>query len=183
MPYKFSFHGGCWTQDIHQSEKFLLFFIAGGKEVSFFELLRAKIIKHTKLDDDEKALMTQTNDSHLFQSPYPYVKIFAFHGGFGIAKQFHSFYFKIAEEGSHGDYINIRPFTIAKTGYFFNASGYFVMPAKIKTILDPECDSLQYIDRQSLLPLNILRKMVGVKKNTPRHEDVRQVRRMAARRR
>ncbi len=149
--FEFNFKGGIFRHSAHHSEKFLLYFLAGGKEISFYELRNANILKKGKVMDS-------------YVSPFEVCKIFTAVSGFGIPKRFYSFYFQIKRIDRK---ITIFPFSLDKTGFYFTANGNFLNTTQVKEHLSNNSDSYKFLKIQDPLPVEILRSMITIDYGDP----------------
>lgn len=150
--FNFKFKGGVFRHNKHYSEKFLLYFLAGGKEISFYELRNANILKKN------------SNIADHYKAPFNICKIFLSVAGFGIPRKFYSFYFQIVEKERT---VTIKPFSLDKTGFYFTANGNFLNTTQVKEHLSNNSDSYKFLKIQDPLPVEILRSMITIDYGDP----------------
>lgn len=154
MSYHFHFRGGVFKPNMHLTEKFMLFFVMGGEEVPFYKAVDTGLCVPT----DFGATEFTTNNN--------IVKIFVSRQGFGVSKQFYSFYFRIGEAGKGNNKVKIVPFTPGGTpgfhNYHFEAFGKFLKNTEAAELLDKESFSYKMVTKQGMLPLEVLRKLVTI---------------------
>ena len=152
MALRFKFSGGVTKPTFHQTEKFLLFFVVGGREVPMYQMLRDGLVVKVKEGGDE------------YQTSNNVMKVFVLQSGFGIPKRYHSFYFRLVALPSA--IVTILPFSgVKKDGFFFEGTCKFLSKSQITVLLDKEGESQRFVARQEALPLDTLRSMVRVDKS------------------
>lgn len=160
LAHEFVFHGGVVKPSTHAVEKFLLFFVVGGKEVPFHQLRQDGLIQQVESGKDRFLTGLQVG------------KIFLAQQGFGIPRRYHSFYFHLIEGPS--ELVTILPFAGRKVELKFQGKIRFLNKTQILALLDPSNQSRGFVERQVSLPLDVLKSLISVEKATA--EDVRHVR-------
>uniref|UniRef100_A0A6M3M976 Uncharacterized protein n=1 Tax=viral metagenome TaxID=1070528 RepID=A0A6M3M976_9ZZZZ len=151
MAYQFQYVGGVSKPTMHTSEKFLLFFVLDGREIPFYQL-------------KENGLITQ-----LFWKNPDYTvannvaKLFVGQKGFGIPSLWYSFYIRLVDGA--GPMVTIRPFSGTKSGFFFKARCHFMRQKEILQLLDGKAVSREFVLKQKLMPVEMLKRMVTVDKS------------------
>lgn len=160
---QFKYVGGSRKPTDHTMEKFMLFFVVGGKEMSFHELKKLGYVSHP-LGTDNKGPSPFANVDGLisyaasYTTVYKYIKLFILEQGFGIRKRYVSFYFELSPAGNK---IKIVPFTGEASPFSFEAVGRFLPKEEVKKIVTNE-NSLFFYDRQPKWPREVLRKLITV---------------------
>lgn len=147
MSVRFKFNGGVAKPTFHQMEKFLLFFVVGGREVPLYQMLKNNLV--VKLHEKDIEYQTSNN----------IVKIFVMQSGYGIPKRYYSFYFRLVPPPSPR--ITIKSFS-EKSDFFFSGMGRFLKRQQILDLLTDESGSKRFVARQLPLPLDTLRNLVSV---------------------
>ena len=161
MAFEFQFSGGVRNPTKHTNEKFLLFFVIGGKEVPLYSLLRDSLVLRV-----DEVVQTYTSGNNI-------AKLFIGESGFGLARRFHSFYMRLLDDTAPA--ITIVPFSGADGGWHFKAKVSFLKKREVLSILDASSDSLRFIERQITLPVNTLNSIITVDRSDLRR-GVRHVR-------
>jgi hypothetical protein len=144
----FEYQGGVSRTGPHSQEKFLLFFIVGGKEAPFYVMHRNGLVVQ------KKAGLPGFNVKGAEAA-----KIFVSSQGFGEPTLYFSFYFKFEQEGFPT--IEVRPFT-KKTNYYFKARGRFMKKKETLNLLNEDEVSRKFLERQEMLPVETLRRMISI---------------------
>jgi len=154
MVCKFKWRGGAVKSQQHRLEKFMLFFLVNGNEVPFYQM-------------KENSLVVQVHekDEDYWQCVYPIVKVFVSEQGFGIRKRYYSFYIRM---GNAFPLVTLKPFSVDKTGYFFQAQGSFISNKAAIKLLGEGSESARFVSRQGMLPVDTLRKMITIDKTVLR---------------
>lgn len=155
MRYSFNFIGGVTKYpEKRLASKFLLFHLIPNEEFPdqidekiFFQSLRGGYSIFSK--SDIHAPEHGTN--------YPHFKIFTLTEGFGVQKQFFSFYFKL---DIHERETKILPICEADTRTYFSGKGRFMVDREIKDLLGKESVSYKFYKQQMPLSKSLLRRMV-----------------------
>lgn len=155
MRYNFNFIGGVTKYpEKRLVSKFLLFHLIPNEEYPdqidekiFFQSLREgySILPNSDIFTVEHA----TN--------YPHFKIFTLTEGFGMQKQFFSFYFKL---DIHERETKILPICEADTKTYFSGKGRFMGSKEVKELLGKESMSYRFYKQQMPLSKSLLRRMV-----------------------
>jgi len=172
LRYSFNFIGGVTKYPEKRSvSKFLLFHLlpsfttVGMEEKIFFQSLR------------EGHAIVKKNE--FFEAYDPYFKIFTLTEGFGIQKQFFSFYFKL---DIHERETKILPICEADTKTYFSGKGRFMGDREIKELLGKESASYGFYKQQMPLSKSLLRRMViresdkGIPIISPATSQIRRIR-------
>lgn len=152
--FHFQFQGGVIKPSEHSLEKFLLFFLVGGKtEVPLYQLLRDGLVQRVRDGGDE------------FVTSYDVAKLFVLRKGFGIAPKHYSFYMRLKER--NGAVVQVLPFsgTAGGHGFYFKACCNFLTRTEVLDILPEDIESRIFVERQETLSLDLLEKMVSVDKS------------------
>ena len=183
--FPFTYSGGVYTKDTHKNEKFLLFFISGEKEIPFFQLYKNGIIQHPHEFADlqnSKQLQSIIDCSvpimvpnHSYESPYPHLKLFVYQGGYQTITMMKSFYFKLDSDSPFTT--TIKPFSVDKTGYQFQARGSFIDNEDVRKLFSPGAKALDWLDSVEQLPVETLRSIITVKKDKT-NSRIRQIRKL-----
>ena len=96
MALRFEFSGGIAKPTFHRMEKFLLFFLVGGREVPLYQMLQDNLVVKLKEKGDE------------YQTSNNVLKLFVMQTGYGLPKRYHSFYFRLLAPPN--PVVTIRPF-------------------------------------------------------------------------
>jgi hypothetical protein len=161
VAFEFRFQGGTHKPTEHTLEKFMLFFVVGGDEIPMYQMLRDGLVQRVELEGDR--YVTQHNIAKLFIAQQ----------GFGVQKRFHSFYVTLLDETAPD--VQVLPFSLKKTGFFMNAKMRFLDKEAALALLAENSQSRSFVERQELLPVNLLREMVSVDRSHLK-EGVRAVR-------
>lgn len=152
MRHKFNFIGGVTKYpEKRLASKFLLFHLlpsfttVGMTEMIFFQSLRNGYSIASK------------NDIHKHETNHPYFKIFTLMGGFGVQKQFFSFYFKL---DIHETEIKILPLYDEDSVHSFSGKCRFLNDAEIVELLGEDSVSYNCYKQQISLPGMILKRMI-----------------------
>jgi hypothetical protein len=143
--FTFSFKGGVVKPTEHSNEKFLLFFLVGEQEVPFYQMLREGIANR-KEDGKEE-----------FVTKHQICKLFTSRQGFGIQKQYNSFYIRLDPSQPM---LKILPFSGTATGFYFSGRASLMKRDEVLESLPEKSESRIFFTRQEVLPL--LNKMVMV---------------------
>lgn len=160
MAYRFEFSGGVCKPHVHQLEKFLLFFVVGGREVPLYQMVQEGVVARLSRDTAE------------YQTSNNILKVFVMQSGFGIPKRYHSFYFRLMPEPHALVTIKSFPAVGRKTTcseFYFKGMGRFLNREQVLQLLsDANGDkrSLSFVKNQSPLPVDMLRAMVTVDRST-----------------
>lgn len=156
--YKFQFLGGVQSPQpgIQRTRtvetKFMLFFLVGGEEVPHYQMTRSNLLFKDPGKEDG------------YESLHPTVKLFISCRGFdrnGISL-LHSFFFRMERESGSHKSVLIRPFPESDAPFYFRANGGFLSNKEALELLDEKSISRAYLKRQSMLPVETLRKMITV---------------------
>jgi hypothetical protein len=161
LGYRFEYIGGAIKPDPHKVEKFLLFAVVGGKEIPFYQLKEASLVKPAP-NSDKPEYISYNN----------VMKVFVSQQGFGIRRRFYSFYFSLQSAGNE---VTIKPFSGDETGMYFKAIGRFLKNKDAAQLLDAQSDSRNYVAQQGMLPKEVLQKMIVVDRSAVRR-NIRAVR-------
>lgn len=174
----FKYVGGSRKPTKHTIEKFMLFFVVGGKEMSFHDMKNLGYV--TKLGNSENILnLSMTEQFNVlfkkerlstYTTNYKYVKLFMSEQGFGIRKRYVSFYFQLSPTGNK---IKIVPFTKDASPFSFEAIGKFLSREEVKKIVTDK-NSLFFYAKQPKLPKEILRELIVVDR-TYLQKDMRKI--------
>lgn len=149
MSFEFQFNGGVVRPTDHTNEKFLMFFLVGGEEVPFYQMVQNSLV--LRKVPDVPAYTTHTQ----------YGKIFIGQQGFGVQRRFYSFYFKFVNDNTR-PMINIHPFSGEELGLFFSGTISFLKKSEVYDLLSPANESRKYLKSQMMMPVDVLRSLVTV---------------------
>lgn len=96
-------------------------------------------------------------DPERFQTSDPFLKVFTLISGFGVSKQFYSFFFLL---DIHESLTTILPLCTHSQDYYFLGRGRFMLKDEIKTLLGEESVSYAFYTKQAPLPIAVLRRIV-----------------------
>ncbi len=155
MAFDFEYSGGVAKPHPHSTEKFMLFFVVDGREVPMYQLQRDSLVQKVA------AKGTQ------YLTGLVVGKLFCGYQGFGIPRQYHSFYFRFVD--GPGEMVTVSPFTVVdhgpnSTDMYFRGKIRFLNRLQVLEMLQPDADSRPFVERQSPLPLDMLQKMIQVEK-------------------
>lgn len=160
--YKFRFKGGGKRVD-NMNFKFHCF------------IADSDAVEHHLFSAKEKGLIVQPpraehesyGDSHMYDSAMPIVKVFSSTGGFGIAKEYFSFFFLLNPASKK--MVKIKPLGFNKTyvidDWYFMAAGRFLKKEEIRKFFGHTSDTWKFYQRQSFLSKRRLLEMVEVGEN------------------
>ena len=161
--YKFRFKGG-GTRVENKNFKFHCFIAdSEAKEHHLFEA------KNKGLVVSEEGQMTSTAlpDPNMFESAMPVIKVFSSTSGFGVAKEYFSFFFLISPGSKK--MVKIKPLGHDKTSlidqWYFQAPGRFMKKAEIRKFFGASGDTWKFYQRQSFISKRRLLDMVQVGEN------------------
>jgi hypothetical protein len=165
MRFGFKYRGGVDNPTDQSNEKFLLFCIVGGREIPFYEMKSNALLQSTI--QDPLASYMEEPDSHpgstWYRTDSQFGKLFVSQQGFGVERKFFSFYFRfLPDDGTPKPVVTVRPFSFDQSGFFFKGCVSFLKKSEVRRILDPTSVSLKYLERQIMLPIPTLKKMVTI---------------------
>lgn len=174
MSYDFTYKGGVLKKSRHLNEKFLLFFIVGGKEIPIYQmkennLVWAKGAYPARLSPSGVSfpqstfVPTGTMEAGNYATASNVVKVFLSHSGFGQQSKYYSFYLKLLSGA--GNVVTIVPFSGANSGFSFKATAKFLKKKEVMEVLSEESQSWSFLQRQKMLPIDILRSVVEIDKS------------------
>ena len=161
MAFEFEFKGGVVKPTAHQIEKFLLFFVIGGEEIPFYQLMKDSLI------------VQMTEATPKYSTGNGICKLFISEQGFGIAKRYTSFYMRLLS-GARPDVI-VHPFSLERSSLYFKAKVSFLKKSQVLKILGEENPSRRFVENQRTLPIDTLQKMIKINRSELR-KGVRHVR-------
>lgn len=164
MAFSFTYKGGVHKQTLYQKQQFLLFFLVDGKEIPFYRLQEQGLIQKPFWQNDDYTISV-TNVCKLFLSQQ----------GFGEPTLFFSFYFRLYAHDEVAPLVTIKPFKPEGNMFHFKARGHFLKKREVLDLLDPEAKSRVFLQRQKMLPLDLLRKIITIDRSVLR-QNVRQIR-------
>ena len=151
--FQFDFNGGVVKPTEHVNEKFLLFFLVGGKEIPMYQMLNDGLA----VRPDWEKMQYQTN--------FNICKLFVAQKGFGVANRFFSFYMKLLPAGDPASIISVRPFSLEKTGLYFKSKLLFLKRDEVLKVIDERSESAKWYQKQGMLATRVLQSMVSVDKS------------------
>lgn len=126
--------------------------------------------------------MDQLN--HIYASATPVIKVFSATAGFGIPKEFFSYFIMLTPSGTKQ--INIKPLgfkNIAGYGWSFSGVGRFMKKEEVRRFFGANSDTWKFFQRQSFLSRQRLSELVTITDASPldqpieeRVEEVRMLR-------
>ena len=168
MAFRFSYKGGVSKPNIHTTEKFLLFLVAGGNEVPLWEVEKEGLIQRS-----DSARTEFGGAGFEYTTGINVVKIFLSRQGFGIPRQFHSIYLQLLQGPSTE--VTIRPFSYEDLAFFFRAQAEILTNKQALEILSPESPSRRFIASQPPLPVKLRDKIITIDRRRQK-EGVRHIR-------
>ena len=164
--YQFSFNGGSRKIGSQETEKFLPFFIVNGREILVYPLIKQGLIKKDEQHRDESTMS-------MYHTPYPLIKLFLYHSGFGTPKRVYSVYMKLREPPA--PMVTVKPL-ISVGSYMFKARVRFLEQKEILEIIDRNEPSYQFVENgYNRIPISLLQSIVSVDR-TEMRKDVRRIR-------
>lgn len=160
--YKFRFKGGGKRVD-NMNFKFHCF-VADSDSVEhhLFEAKNKGLVVQAPVQQS-----LQSNEPHLYDSAMPILKIFTSTSGFGIPKEYYSFFFLLNPSSSK--MVKIRPLGFDKTTFisdwYFLAAGKFLTKDQIRKFFGRDSDTWRFYQRQSFLSKRRLLELVEVGEN------------------
>ena len=161
MQHEFEYHGGVDKPTEHSIEKFLLFFVVNGAELTMSQMLRQGL-----------AYRKEDSDPWTFVTDFDVAKVFIMERGFGTQTRIHSFYVRFDKNASST--VTIKSFTPGVT--FLRGRFTFLRQHEVMKLLDPDSQSFYYLQKQSPLALDVMRKMITVEKREKGKGKVRVIR-------
>ena len=149
VQHEFEYHGGVDKPTEHSIEKFLLFFVVNGAELTMSQMLRQGL-----------AYRKEDSDPWTFVTDFDVAKIFIMERGFGSQTRIHSFYVRF--DSKSANHVTIRSFTPGQK--FFRARAHFLKTSEAAALLDKDSLSLVYLMKQSPLALDTLRRMITIER-------------------
>lgn len=149
--YKFRFRGGARTLD-QCTFKFHVFIA----DTSATEHHAYGALKNGLLEQSDPAIGE-------YSSATPVIKLFSATAGFGVAKEFFSYFIMLNPEASK--VINIRPLGFQKIesiDWFFSAKGRFMKRDEVKRFFGATSDTWKFYNRQSFLSRHRLSELVHI---------------------
>jgi len=161
--YKFRFKGGGKRVD-NMNFKFHCF-IADSEAIEH-HLFEAKN-KGLVVNDQGSTSSTEFADADMYESAMPVVKIFSSTSGFGIPKEYFSFFFLISPGSKK--MVKIKPLGYDKSldtkDWWFMAPGRFMRKEEIRKFFGASTDTWKFYQRQSFISKRRLLEMVEVGDN------------------
>ena len=161
--YKFRFKGG-GTRIESKNFKFHCFIAdSEAREHHLFEAKNKGLV----VNDEGDKTSTAYADVNLFESAMPIVKVFSSTSGFGIPKEYFSFFFLISPGSKK--MVKIKPLGHEQTHqidqWYFQAPGRFMKKAEIRKFFGASGDTWKFYQRQSFISKRRLLDMVQVGEN------------------
>lgn len=160
MEFQFRAKFGIDKPHIQVTEKFLIFFVVGGKEISMWDMIKNNLV-------------VREYDSHvvdLYSTSHQFVKVFVGEHGQDLPSRHFSFYLKLTTEGQT---VRIVPYMKGLKMYF-EAKANFLRKSKTLELLEKGSTSWKFCKTQTIPPKNVLRSLVSINKSSKR-EGVRVV--------
>jgi hypothetical protein len=157
--YTFAFKGGVANPRPDTTIKFLLFLVNGGKEISFFEAKKVRLLVDAGID------FNRPLSSYEYTTNCGLVKVFLYERITGQKPLLQSFYLALGVKGPRKE-VTIRPLNIVAKGcgYFFTADARFLKQSEASAILDENSLSAKMLYTQERLPVETLRKFITIKR-------------------
>jgi len=174
--YKFAYNGGGTRRD-NMNFKFHCF-IADGDAVEH-HLYEAKKRGLVVKESEEKAervagrrpttttpvgILTGIDDTYL--SAMPVIKVFSSTSGFGIPKEYFSYFFVLSPDADFQ--VEIKPLGFDKgctDAWYFKAAGRFMKKTEIKGFFGGDSDTWRFYNRQAFLSKRRINQLVTVSPN------------------
>ena len=169
--------------------KYRFRFRGGGKRVENMNfkfhcfVADSDAMEHHLFEAKNKGLVVQApmqaviaeNETHMYDSAMPIVKVFSSTSGFGVAKEYFSFFFLLNSNSKK--MVKIKPlgFDNPSVGYqlsdwYFTAPGRFLTKEEIRKFFGHTSDTWKYYQRQSFISKRRLLAMVEVGDNKNRYD-------------
>lgn len=178
MGYTFYLNSGSRKPSDTTLEKFFMFFVIGGKEKSFYEMKKLGMVSPSGPSNQYNGI-TITGDFDVFRDTYTtniqIVKIFISVQGFGIQKRYVAFYLQLLAPPAKK--IKIIPFHLKgapASPFYFEAYARIVPKREIEKYIT-DVKTLEFLNRQPVLPKEILRSLISIDKEALR-TNVRKIR-------
>lgn len=189
MAYQFQYTGGVFKPNPQADEKFLLFFIVGGQEVSLHDALADNLVQKIggRIDNAPQTygvgsrhtsrysapIPDRVRSPQTFQTKIPYGKVFCSLQTYGKSRRYQSFYFEFQE--GVVPLVKVVNFPGHTSAYSFQSGVRFLKKSEVSRLLDKESNSYKFVQRQTMLPVDTLKRMITVDKSILR-EGVRVIR-------
>lgn len=160
--YDFVFKGGVRSDSPHHTEKFLVFCVSQGLEISFYEALRLGLLQQDR----------STGLNHYKAVPN-HLKIFAFQSRFTQTRQSYSFFVRLDPSGAD---ITLKGFGLGAGGFIFSTRGEVLKKSAALGLLDANGISYKLLQHQSPLPKILRRQMREIKYREERPDIIRKIR-------
>lgn len=180
MSYQFKFCGGVHKPRQEIKETFLLFFVVDGHEISMTQARKDNLVQNES-ESGVPALQqvsalspnryTAYND---YRTNIKYGKIFCQVQGFGIPRQYQSFYFAFKSE-EDVPVITVKNFPTSVASYEFIGKIRFLKKSEALGLLDVANDSYKFLKLQPLIAAQTIRAMITVDRTILR-QGIRQIR-------
>lgn len=108
------------------------------------------------------------NSNHIYTSATPIIKVFSATAGFGVPKEFFSYFIMLSPVGTKQ--INIKPLgykDISAYGWNFSGVGRFMKKEEVRRFFGAGSDTWKFFNRQSFLSRVRLQELVKITEVTP----------------
>lgn len=169
LRYQFNFKGGVTKYPPERvTSKFLLFHFApkeGGlkqieEHILFKALQSGNVIHKTgipELINPSNSLKEHMGQSQTYETNYPWLKVFTLVEGFGVQRQFFSFYFKL---DIHEAEVKILPVCGADNSGYFSGRGKLMSGREVTELIGADSPAHTYYTQQMPLPESVLRRII-----------------------
>lgn len=149
--YQFRYLGG--AKKIEQANiKFHIFLAdSGASEHHLYGSLKNGLVEHRDLS------------TYTYASATPIIKVFTSTAGFGIPKEYFSYFIVLSPSASK--VINIKPLGYKKLGtrnWFFSGRGRFMVKQEVAKFFGTDSDTWRFYSRQSFLSRHRLQELVSI---------------------
>lgn len=169
--YEFGYRGGAKKLD-KANYKFHVFVAdTNATEHHMYGALKNGLIGH------------RDSDHSTYGSATPVVKVFTATAGFGVPKEFFSYFIMLS--GTSGKVINLKPLgfkNLKEHNWFFSGRGRFMSKEEVRRFFGADSDTWKFYQRQSFLSRTRLQELVSITEGdvtsapVEDHEEVRMLR-------
>lgn len=169
--YEFKYRGG--AKKLDQANYKFHVFVADNQaaEHHMYGALKNGLVEHRDVANG------------MYASATPVVKVFTATAGFGIPKEFFSYFIMMSPSTSK--VINIKPLgfkNLSEYNWFFSGKGRFMSKEEVRRFFGANSDTWKFYQRQSFLSRTRLQELVSITEGEvssapiERHEEIRMVR-------
>jgi len=169
--YEFGYYGG--AKKVEQANYKFHVFIADNQatEHHLYGALKNGLVEHKDTID------------HMYSCATPVVKVFNATAGFGVPKEFFSYFIMLSQSTSK--VINIKPLgfkNLSEYNWFFSGRGRFMSKEEVRRFFGANSDTWKFYQRQSFLSRTRLQELVSISEGqtvsapVKKQEEVRMVR-------